>query len=186
MSRMLRILTTCLVCSFAASFAASLAACGSDDTVKIVLFQASPDAIEAGQSTTLLFAVDPPTAKVAISGLGDLTGQTSAAITPTATTSYQLTAVNGNATTNQTVMVTVGPTSASAIKVEPASATPTAGEQVAVTVTALASNGKPAPGFRGTVHMTSTDAKAVLPADFTFAAADMGVKHVMVTLETAG
>jgi hypothetical protein len=182
MSRMLRILTAGLVCSFAAS----LAACGDDDTVKITLFQASPDAIEAGQSTTLLFAVEPATARVDISGLGDQTGHTSAAITPTATTSYQLTAVNGSATANQTVMVTVGPTSASAIKVEPASSTPTAGDQLAVTVTALASNGKAAPGFRGTVHMTSTDAKAVLPADFTFAAADAGVKHVMVTLETAG
>lgn len=178
MSRLLQLLTVCL--------AWSLVACGSDDKVKIVLFQAAPDAIEVGQSTKLVFAVDPPDAKVTITGLGDLTGQTEASISPAATTAYQLTATNGSATANQTVTVTVGAMSASAIKVEPDSATPTAGDQLGVKLTVLGNNGKPAPGFRGTVHVSSTDAKATLPADITFTAADAGVKQVTVTLVTAG
>jgi protocatechuate 3,4-dioxygenase beta subunit len=180
MSRILPLLSVFVACS--------LAACGDNgDKVQILLFQASPDAIEAGQSTKLVFAVEPTNAKVTISGVvGDLTGKTEASISPTDTTSYQLTATSGTATANQTVQVTVGSASAAAIKVVPATTTPAAGDQVAVTVTVLGNNGKPAPGFRGTVHMTSTDAKAVLPADFTFTAADAGVKQVMVMLKTAG
>ncbi|HEX7836045.1 MAG TPA: hypothetical protein VF469_01215, partial [Kofleriaceae bacterium] len=179
MNRLLLLLTTCLVWS--------VAACGDQaQGVKILTFQASPDTIEAGQSTTLVFAVEPPDAKVSITGIGDLTGQTKTTVTPTATTSYQLTVDNGHATEDAMVTVTVGATSGSGIKVDPASATPGAGDALDVTLTVLGANGKPAPGFRGTVHVTSTDAQATLPADTTFTAADMGVKHVTVTLKTAG
>lgn len=166
--------------------AASLAACADDDKVTILVFQAAPDAIESGQSTKLVFAVDPSNAKVNISGLGDVTGQSQTSVTPTMTTQYQLTATSGKATATQSVTVTVGATSANAIKVEPATATPTAGAQVAVTLTALGNNGKPAPGFRGTLKITSTDLHATLPGDVTFGAGDAGVKQVTVTLTTAG
>jgi hypothetical protein len=179
MSRILPLLTVFVACS--------LAACGDDsDRVQILLFQASPDVIEAGQSTKLVFAVEPATAKVTITGLGDLTGKTQTSVTPSDTTSYQLTAVNGSATVNQTVKVTVGATSSAAIKVQPATKTPTAGDALAVTLTVLGPDGNPAPGFRGTLHVTSTDAIAVLPADITFTAAEAGTKQVMVTLKTAG
>lgn len=178
MSRILPLLTVLLACS--------LAACADDDKVQILVFQASPDAIEAGQSTKLVFSVEPATAKVTISGLGDMTGQTSASVSPADTTSYQLTATNGSATANKSVTITVGATSAAAIKVEPMTTTPTAGDQVPVTLTVLANNGKPAPGFRGTLRLTSTDAKAALPGDIAFTAADSGAKQVMVTLKTAG
>lgn len=179
MSRILPLLTL---------VACSLAACGDDhNTVEILVFQASPDAIEAGQSTKLVFAVQPPTAKVTISGgVGDVTGTTEVKVTPSDTTSYQLTAVNGSATTNQTVKVTVGPTSAISIKLQPATKTPAAGDAFAVTVTALGSDGNPAPGFRGTVRIASTDTGAVLPADIVFTAAEAGTKQVMVTLKAAG
>ena len=180
MKGLLRILAPLVVCSV-------VAACGDDSSnVQILLFQASPDAIESGQSTTLVFAVEPPDAKVTINGLGDFTNKTQAMVSPAMTTEYQLTAVSGKATTNRTVTVTVGPTSASAINVTPATTTPVAGNQVDVTLTVLGRDGKPAPGFRGTVHVASTDSKAILPADAVFTAADAGVKHVNVTLETAG
>jgi hypothetical protein len=133
-----------------------------------------------------VFGVEPPNAKISISDVGDFTGQTQTAVTPTATTTYHLTATSGKATQSADVTVTVGAQSASGLKLEPASATPTAGAALPVTLTAVANNGKPAPGFRGTVHLSSTDAMAVLPADVTFTAADAGVKHVMVTLKTAG
>src|SRR5215468_3996042 len=134
MSRIVPLLTLLVACS--------LAACGDDsDRVQILLFQASPDAIEAGQSTKLVFVVQPSTAKITIgSGVGDVTGKTEVQVTPTDTTSYQLTAVNGSATTNQTVKITVGPTSATSIKLQPATKTPTAGDAFAVTVTALAAD----------------------------------------------
>lgn len=179
MSRILPLLTVLVACS--------LAACGDDqDRVQILLFQASPDTIEAGQSTQLVFAVEPATAKVTITGVGDLTGKTQASVSPSDSTSYQLTAVNGSATANQTVKVTVGSTLPAAIRVQPASKTPTAGESLAVMLTVLGPDGKPAPGFRGTVRVASTDANAVLPPDIVFTAAEGGVKQVMVTLKAAG
>jgi hypothetical protein len=166
------------------------AACGDNnnkpDEVSVVLFAAAPDAIEAGQSTKLLYVVEPKTATVTITGLGDVSGKTQSMVTPTATTMYKLTAVNGKATATADVTVTVGPQNALGFKVEPASATPTAGDQLAVTVTAISGDGTTAPGYRGTAHLASTDTAAVLPADFQFAAADAGVKQVMVTLKTAG
>jgi hypothetical protein len=59
-----------------------------------------------------------------------------------------------------------------------------------VTVTALDAAGKPTPGYTGTVHFTSSDAGPgrVLPADYTFVAADNGVHTFTagVTLVTAG
>lgn len=178
MSRVAQLLTLCVACA--------LAACGSDDKVQILLFQASPDAIEAGQSTKLVFAVEPADAKLTITGLSDLTGKTEAQVMPATTTSYQLTATKGGATASRMVTVTVGATAAAAIKVEPATLAPAAGDALPVTLTVLASDGKPASGFRGTLHLTSTDAKAQLPGDIVFTAAEAGVKQVMVTLQTAG
>src|SRR5215471_10462549 len=167
----------------------AVTACGDDvqpASVRITLFAAASDAIEMGQSTKLFFAVEPSTAGVNITGVGDVTGKTDVSITPTATTTYQLVATLGAATDQRSVTVTVGPKQAVAIKVEPATATPTAGEPLSVVVTAIAATGVTAPGFRGTVHLTSSDAGAELPSDFAFVAADAGVKTVSVKLKTAG
>ena len=51
----------------------------------------------------------------------------------------------------------------------------TAGSTHSVTVTALRANGNVAVGYRGTIHFTSYDTKATLPADYTFTASDSGV-----------
>src|SRR5207302_8895489 len=51
-------------------------------------------------------------------------------------------------------------------------ATTTAGQAHTLTVTALANNGGVMTGYTGTVHFTSSDAQAVLPADYAFTAAD--------------
>ena len=75
MSRILPLLTILAACT--------LAACGDgENTVQILVFQASPDAIEAVQSTKLVFAVQPASAKISINGLGDLTGKTEASVSP--------------------------------------------------------------------------------------------------------
>ena len=41
-------------------------------------------------------------------------------------------------------------------------------------------------GYRGTVHFTSSDAKAKLPANYKFTAADAGTHVFTVILKTAG
>jgi hypothetical protein len=62
----------------------------------------------------------------------------------------------------------------------------TAGTSFNLSVTALDPYGNVATGYAGTVHFTSTDDQAVLPADYTFTAADAGVHAVSATLKTAG
>ncbi len=63
-----------------------------------------------------------------------------------------------------------------------------AGATHSVTVQAFDTNGNAAPGYRGTIHFTSSDSKATLPADYTFTAADKGVHtfSLALTLKTAG
>src|SRR5581483_9517094 len=62
----------------------------------------------------------------------------------------------------------------------------TAGTMGSLVVQARDAAGALLPGFRGTVHFTSTDPQAVLPADYTFTAADNGVHIFAATLTTAG
>lgn len=68
-----------------------------------------------------------------------------------------------------------------------AAATSVAGATVAVTVTAKDASGNVATGFRGTVHLTSSDDAATLPADWAFTAGEAG-RHVFATpvLRTPG
>jgi hypothetical protein len=61
-----------------------------------------------------------------------------------------------------------------------------AGAAVNITVTALSDNDTTDLNYQGTVHFTSTDGQAVLPADYTFTPADQGVHTFSVTLKTAG
>ena len=67
-----------------------------------------------------------------------------------------------------------------------------AGAAHSVTVTAKNTSGNVATGYRGTVHFTSSDAKAKLPANYTFTTADKGVHTFSsalspaLTLKTAG
>src|SRR5207248_1340070 len=62
----------------------------------------------------------------------------------------------------------------------------TCGAPGTVAVTAQDSFGNTAPGYTGTVHFTSSDAQAVLPADYTFTAADAGTHTFSITLKKAG
>ena len=62
----------------------------------------------------------------------------------------------------------------------------TAGVAGSVSVRARDASGNTAIGYRGTVHFSSTDPAAVLPADYTFTAADKGVRSFNVTLYSAG
>ena len=53
-------------------------------------------------------------------------------------------------------------------------------------MTALDAFGNAATGYTGTVHFGSSDARAALPADYTFTAADAGTHIFTATLKTAG
>jgi hypothetical protein len=59
----------------------------------------------------------------------------------------------------------------------------TAGVAGSFTVTAQDAYGNTATGYTGTVHFTSSDAQALLPADYTFTGADAGV-HTFVKRTT--
>jgi hypothetical protein len=62
----------------------------------------------------------------------------------------------------------------------------TAGTAGQVVVTALDPFGQPALGYTGTVHSSSSDPQAELPADYAFTTADKGAHSFSATLKTAG
>lgn len=61
-----------------------------------------------------------------------------------------------------------------------------AGQQFDLDVTAQTEGNLNLTGYTGTVHFTSTDPAAVLPADYTYIAADAGLHTFIVTLKTPG
>jgi hypothetical protein len=61
----------------------------------------------------------------------------------------------------------------------------TAGDLIPLTVKATDAFGNAATGYIGTIHLTSTDTQAGLPADYTFTAADAGVHTFTAVLKTA-
>ncbi len=61
----------------------------------------------------------------------------------------------------------------------------TAGTAFDVGLRASDAFGNTVTGYTGTVHFTSGDAQAALPADFTFAPSDLGLKTLSLTLKTA-
>jgi hypothetical protein len=86
-----------------------------------------------------------------------------------------------------TAGVTVNPGAPATLAVTGLPSPTTAGDAHPLTVTAQDAYGNTATGYRGTVHFTSTDPKAVLPANYPFTAADNGA-HTFpgVTLKAAG
>jgi hypothetical protein len=55
-----------------------------------------------------------------------------------------------------------------------------------VLVVPLDASNHPVRSYTGTVHLSSSDGSATLPADYTFTSADRGVKLLSVTFESAG
>jgi hypothetical protein len=62
----------------------------------------------------------------------------------------------------------------------------TAGSSEVVSISAEDTSNQVVTGYTGTVHFTSTDTHAVLPADYTFTAADTGQHAFTLTFETSG
>jgi hypothetical protein len=82
--------------------------------------------------------------------------------------------------------ITVNAAAASTMIVSGFPSTTTAGVAGNVSVTLKDPYGNIASGYLGRVHFTSSDAKASLPANYTFTAADAGVHTFSATLKTAG
>jgi hypothetical protein len=91
----------------------------------------------------------------------------------------------GSITGSQTG-ITVNPASASIIVVAGFPSPETSGVAGSMTVTAKDPYGNVATGYMGTVHFTSSDAQAALPANYKFVAGDAGVHTFSATLNTAG
>jgi hypothetical protein len=83
--------------------------------------------------------------------------------------------------------VTVTPGAAKTLSVGTFNPFP-AGSTHSVTVTVRDAYGNVATGYLGTIHFTSSDTKATLPADYTFTAADKGVHtfSLALVLKTVG
>ena len=98
----------------------------------------------------------------------------------------RLTASDGQLSRSADVTITVNPGVATSMTVGGLISPRAAGAAGTLTVTARDASASVATGYRGTVHFTSSDALAVLPADYQFSAADNGSHTFAATLTTAG
>jgi hypothetical protein len=87
-----------------------------------------------------------------------------------------------NSTISDSAAIKINPAPATSFSISAAN-TAIAGNALAVTVTALDAYGNVATGYSGTIHFTSNDARAILPANATLT---NGTATFSVTLKTAG
>jgi PKD repeat protein len=101
------------------------------------------------------------------------------------TQSISAAGISGNASGSQGGIV-VAAAAATALAVIGFPSPSRAGVSGSIVVTALDAFGNVAAGYRGTVHLSSSDTQASLPANYAFAAADAGCHVFSITLVTAG
>jgi hypothetical protein len=117
-----------------------------------------------------------------ISGTGSCTGASCGA---KATGTYTVTGTDGKAKSTATLVVNPAP--ATTLAVSGLASPRTAGASGALTIKVLDPYGNVVIGYAGTIHFTSSDPAAVLPADYTFTGSDAGVhKFTGIVLVTAG
>lgn len=108
-------------------------------------------------------------------------------------TGYDLATGRGSPIANLLVPALVGSSTVtppaptlSSFQVSAASTSVTAGTSLAVTVTAIGSNGSALTNYLGAIQFASSDLQAGLPANYTFVSGDNGTHTFYVTLKTAG
>lgn len=119
----------------------------------------------------------------------DGTGNASATVTANATAGGPYTVIASAAGATPTATFSLTNVGAAATFTITGLADPSvAGAAQTITVTAKDAANNTALGYLGTIHFTSNDPQAVLPADYTFTAGDNGVHTFTggVTLKTAG
>lgn len=131
------------------------------------------------------FSVAPPLPEGLVLNSYDGTIQGTPLVT-SPPTPYTFTGTNSGGTCTVTKTITVQEAPLASFRVEgfPASTAP--GASHSVTVSARDAGGNLITGYRGTIHFSSTDPLAALPADYTFTAADSGVHDFSVALQTIG
>jgi len=141
--------------------------------------------VSANQGTITTADADtttPGTQVVTTGGIITFTLRSSLVVGTAAVTASSVT---GNASGNVNVQFTGVP--GAAFTVTGVTTPITAGvAATAVQVKAVNAQGVTATGYTGTIHFTSTDAQAILPANYTFTPADGGIRVFSVTLKTKG
>jgi hypothetical protein len=112
-----------------------------------------------------------------------ITGQADSTNFPTTAGAFQ-TAFPGNGNVSAGFVAKFAATPSFAVSGFPSPVT--AGTAGSFTVTALNADGTVNTGYTGTVTFSSSDPQALLPANYTFTAADQGVHTFTATLTTAG
>jgi uncharacterized repeat protein (TIGR03803 family) len=112
-----------------------------------------------------------PEGGLVVDGSGNVYGTTSSGGASNAGTFFEL---PGTAASHPSFQISSFPSST------------TAGAPQTFTLTVLNPDGTIDTGYTGTVHFASSDPQAVLPADYTFKAANAGVHTFTATLKTAG
>ena len=139
------------------------------------------NAVVSSYAGTVHFtSTDPQAALPASSALTNGTGSFS--VTLKTASRETITATDANALTGTSSSITVNATAASKFSVS-APATATARTAFTLTVTAIDPYSNTATGYTGTVHFTSSDPKAVLPANSTLS---NGAGNFTAIAETAG
>ena len=110
----------------------------------------------------------------------------SATLLTAGTQSLIVTDANSNSVASQENGIAVSPAALASLQLTGLVGATTAGQAQGFTVTAGDAYGNAIPGYTGTVHFTSSDAKAVLPANYTFTSADAGKHTFSATLVMAG
>jgi hypothetical protein len=152
--------------------------------VTVVLEDAYGNMVSSNSSTVTetlssgAFAGGSSTSSAASGGVA-----TFSALTIDKAGSYTLTATDGTMTSAVSGWFAVTPTAASTLVVSGFPSPTTAGASHTFTVTAEDPYGNAATGYAGTVHFTSSDGKAVLPANYTFTAANAGSVTFSATLK---
>ncbi|MDR3706807.1 MAG: SBBP repeat-containing protein [Capsulimonadaceae bacterium] len=138
-----------------------------------------------GYSGVLHYTTTDAAGGVSLPGDGPLTngtGTLSATLVTSGSQTITATDTSNSSITGASSGITVGPGPATHFTLS-APGTATAGTAFSFTITALDANGNTATGYTGTVHFTSTDAAATLPADATLT---NGTGAFSATLVTAG
>ena len=89
-------------------------------------------------------------------------------------------------TPSPTRFIRPAPGASDLLSISSPSTTDTAGKAQSFTVTVLGPSGGTDTHYTGTIHFTSSDPQAMLPANYTFTTADAGVHTFTGTLKTAG
>jgi hypothetical protein len=141
-------------------------------------------AITATSAVTLTLSTDASyTVTVsAVNGVATFSGLT----VNRAGTGFTFQATSGALPTVASSPFDIRPAAAASLSVTGLPGSITAGSAQTVTVAAYDAFGNRATGYRGTVHFTSKDTQAVLPASYTFRDTDQGQKDFPVTLKTVG